>query len=90
MLVGVALHELDEPVTSCSLGGADVAMMASALLQNGPTRIAEVLTWMSDWMTERGYSSVDQLRGSVSTRNVPDQGVYERANYYQVLHSWQH
>ncbi len=72
------------------LAGADVAMMASALLQNGPTRIAEVLTWMSDWMTEREYSSVDQLRGSVSQRNVPDPGVYERANYYQVLHSWQH
>jgi dihydroorotate dehydrogenase (fumarate) len=72
------------------LAGADVAMMASALLQHGPTRIAEVVTWMSDWMTEREYSSVDQLRGSVSQRNVPDPGVYERANYFQVLHSWQH
>jgi dihydroorotate dehydrogenase (fumarate) len=72
------------------LAGADVAMMASALLEHGPTRIAEVLSWMNDWMTEREYSSVDQLRGSVSQRNVPDPGVYERANYYQVLHSWQH
>jgi dihydroorotate dehydrogenase (fumarate) len=72
------------------LAGADVAMMASALLRYGPERIAEVLTWMSDWMTDREYSSVDQLRGSVSQRNVPDPGVYERANYYQVLHSWQH
>ena len=72
------------------LAGADVTMMASALLRYGPTRIAEVLTWMSDWMTDRDYSSVDQLRGSVSQRNVPDPGVYERANYYQVLHSWQH
>ncbi|MEY2581478.1 MAG: hypothetical protein QOE09_1327 [Ilumatobacteraceae bacterium] len=72
------------------LAGADVAMMASALLLNGPARIAEVLTWMSEWMTEREYSSVDQLRGSVSQRNVPDPGVYERANYYQILHSWQH
>ena len=72
------------------LAGADVAMTASALLQHGPTRIAEVLAWMTDWMTEREYSGVDQLRGSVSQRNVPDPAVYERANYYQVLHSWQH
>ena len=72
------------------LAGADVAMMASALLRHGPTRIAEVLTWMTGWMTDREYSSVEQLRGSVSQRNVPDPGVYERANYYQVLHSWQH
>ena len=47
-----------------------------------------MLTWISEWMTERGYDSVDQLRGSVSRRNVADPSVYERANYYQVLHSW--
>ena len=72
------------------LAGADVAMMASALLQHGPQRVDQILTWMRGWMLEREYSSVDQLRGSVSQRNVPDPGVYERANYYQVLHSWQH
>jgi dihydroorotate dehydrogenase (fumarate) len=72
------------------LAGADVAMTASTLLQHGPQRIDQILTWMRSWMIERDYSSVDQLRGSVSQRNVPDPGVYERANYYQVLHSWQH
>jgi dihydroorotate dehydrogenase (fumarate) len=72
------------------LAGADVAMTASALLQHGPQRIAEILAWMGDWMAEREYESVDQLRGSVSQRNVPDPAVYERANYYQVLHSWRH
>ena len=29
-----------------------------------------------------------ELRGSVSRENVPDPQVYERANYYQVIHSW--
>jgi dihydroorotate dehydrogenase (fumarate) len=72
------------------LAGADVAMTASALLIHGPQRIATMLAWMSEWMLERDYSSVDQLRGSVSHLNVPDPEVYERANYYQVLHSWRH
>ncbi len=72
------------------LAGADVAMTASALLIHGPQRIATMLDWMSDWMIEREYDSVDQLRGSVSHRNVPDPEVFERANYYQVLHSWRH
>jgi dihydroorotate dehydrogenase (fumarate) len=72
------------------LAGADVAMTASALLIHGPQRIATMLAWMSEWMLERDYSSVDQLRGSVSHRNVPDPEVFERANYYQVLHSWRH
>ena len=70
------------------LAGADVAMTASALLQHGPQRIAAMLAWMDEWMTEREYDSVDQLRGSVSQRNVADPAVYERANYYQVLHSY--
>jgi dihydroorotate dehydrogenase (fumarate) len=70
------------------LAGADVTMTASALLQHGPARIATILSWMREWMTDREYASVDQLRGSVSQRNVPDPEVYERANYYQVLHSW--
>ncbi len=44
----------------------------SALLIHGPQRIATMLSWMRDWMIERDYESVDQLRGSVSHRNVPD------------------
>lgn len=70
------------------LAGADTVMVASALLIHGPARIATMLTEMTEWMTERDYTSVDQLRGSVSQRSVPDPAVYERANYFQVLHSW--
>jgi dihydroorotate dehydrogenase (fumarate) len=71
------------------LAGADVAMTASALLRHGPEQIATMLTWIRTWMTEREYDSIEQLKGSVCQRNVPDPDVYERANYYQVLHSWQ-
>ncbi len=46
------------------------------------------MTWMRAWMDERDYESIDQLRGSVRQHNVPDADVDERANYYQVLHSW--
>lgn len=70
------------------LAGADVAMTTSALLRHGPDRIATMLSWIREWMTEREYSSIEQLKGSVSQRNVPDPEVYERANYYQVLQSW--
>jgi dihydroorotate dehydrogenase (fumarate) len=70
------------------LAGADVAMTTSALLRRGPDHIATMLTWISEWMATRGYDSVDQLRGSVSRRNVANPDVYERANYHQVLHSW--
>lgn len=70
------------------LAGADVVMTTSAVLLHGPQRIASMLAEMHEWMTAREYSGVDQLRGSVSRRNVPDPEVYQRANYYQMLHSW--
>jgi dihydroorotate dehydrogenase (fumarate) len=33
------------------------------------------------------YESLDQMRGSMSYRNVPDPAKFERANYVKVLHS---
>jgi len=70
------------------LAGADVVMTTSALLQHGPEHLRVMDRFVRDWMLERDYESVAQLRGSVSRSNVPDPQVYERANYYQVLHSW--
>ena len=70
------------------LAGADVVMTTSALLQHGPEHLHVMDRFVRDWMLERDYESVAQLRGSVSRGNVPDPQVYERANYYQVLHSW--
>ena len=70
------------------LAGADVVMSTSALLQHGPEHLRVMERFLRDWMMERDYDSVNQLRGSVSRGNVPDPQVYERANYYQVIHSW--
>lgn len=70
------------------LAGADVVMSTSALLRHGPEHLRVVERFIREWMVERDYHSVRELRGSVSRDNVPDPQVYERANYYQVLHSW--
>lgn len=70
------------------LAGADVVMTTSALLRHGPEHLETIERFVREWMTERDYESVSQLRGSVSRGNVPDPQVYERANYYRVLHSW--
>ena len=70
------------------LAGADVVMSTSALLLHGPEHLVTIERFMREWMTERDYDSVDELRGSVSRGNVPDAQVYERGNYYRVIHSW--
>jgi dihydroorotate dehydrogenase (fumarate) len=68
--------------------GADVAMMASAVLRDGPTKVTEIETEMRHWLEENEYSSVSQLRGSASQGSVEDPGTFERAQYIRTLHSW--
>ena len=68
--------------------GADVAMMTSAVLRDGPDHIGRVVADLQTWLDDHEYESVDQLRGSMSYSNVADPSAFERANYMQVLHSW--
>jgi dihydroorotate dehydrogenase (fumarate) len=68
--------------------GADVAMMASAVLRDGPGKVADIESEMRAWLEENEYSSVTQLRGSASQGSVEDPGTFERAQYIRTLHSW--
>jgi dihydroorotate dehydrogenase (fumarate) len=63
-------------------------MMASALLEHGPERLTETRDGLQAWLTERGYESVTQARGSLSYSSVPDPGVFERTSYMKTLTSY--
>ena len=67
------------------LVGADITMMAAALLMNGPGHLRTVTDEVSRWFTEREYASVSQARGSMSHEHVPDPAGFERANYMKTL-----
>ncbi|HLG16419.1 MAG TPA: dihydroorotate dehydrogenase-like protein [Blastocatellia bacterium] len=77
-----------EDVLKALMAGADVAMMASELLQNGVHRIGEVLTEMSRWMEDHEYESVAQMIGSMSQKHVAEPSAFERANYMKTLASY--
>ena len=74
-------------VVKVLLAGADVAMMTSALLRNGPDHLRPLETQVRDWMDRHGFETLDQLRGRLSQRSVPDPGAFERANYIKTLAS---
>ena len=81
------VHTADDAL-KVLLAGANVAMMASALLERGPRRIRQIEKTISRWMEEREYASVRQLQGSVSRRAVADPAAFERANYMRTLKSY--
>ena len=67
------------------LAGADVAMMASALFRHGPEHLRVVLDGIDAWLNDHDYASVEQMKGSVSQRNVEDPIAFARSNYMQML-----
>lgn len=70
------------------MAGADVVMSTSAVLQQGPPFFARLLADMTDWMEKKGYSSVDEMRGSMSQQSVMDSSAFVRANYIKILESY--
>ncbi|MGA9407246.1 MAG: dihydroorotate dehydrogenase-like protein, partial [Bacteroidota bacterium] len=66
-----------EDVIKMTMAGANVTMVCSSLLRNGPKRIAEILTGVQKWMIEREYESLDQMRGSMSHKSVANPSALE-------------
>lgn len=77
-----------EDVIKLTMAGADIVMMASVLMSKGIESAAEIKTNMVKWMQEKEYESLDQMRGSMSYKNVSEPAAYERANYMKTLQSY--
>ena len=77
-----------EDAIKAIMAGANVAMTTSALLKRGSIAIQQILIGMEEWMTERTYVSVQQMRGSMSQGAVAEPAAFERANYMKVLNSY--
>lgn len=70
------------------MAGADIVMSTSALLRHGPSWLSRVITNLTEWMEKKGYDSVDQLRGSMSQKSLPDSMAFVRGNYIRILESY--
>jgi len=70
------------------LAGADAVMSTSAVLRHGPQHLGVLRDGMRAWMEKRGYSSVSQMKGSMSQSKVADPEAFERANYVKILQGY--
>jgi dihydroorotate dehydrogenase (fumarate) len=67
------------------LAGADVVMTTSALLRHGPEHATVLLDGLTAWMTRKGFTTVDDLRGMLAVPSGTDESEYERAGYVSAL-----
>ncbi len=81
------IHD-SEDVIKMLMAGADVTMLCSTLLKNGLLRITQIEKEVVQWMEQREYTSVEQMKGSMSQKSCPHPSAFERANYMRALKSY--
>ena len=64
-------------------------MLASALLRQGPGLLRELTDGLAEWLDEREYSSVEQLKGSMSQETCGDPRAFERSHYVRAIVDYQ-
>ena len=78
------MHNTEDALKSLLVGSRAV-MMASALLQQGPGLVTEIVEEMRAWLEEHEYTSVRQMQGSMCIGTAPKPDAFVRANYMKML-----
>ena len=65
--------------------GANVTMLASELMLNGIDRLGSIRHDLIKWLEEHEYTSIRQLQGSLSQRNVSFPTAFERTHYVHAV-----
>ena len=79
---GVNTHE---DILKAMMSGADAVQMVTSLMQNGPSHLTKVLENLTQWMEEKEYVSIEQMKGSISLHHTSNPAAYQRANYMRLL-----
>ncbi len=74
-----------EDVLKLMMVGANVTMMASALLKYGINHIETILNDMQTWMHNKEYDSIEQMQGSMSKHKEANATKFERAQYMKAI-----
>lgn len=74
-----------EDVVKGLMAGANVVMVASALIQNGIEYMTTLTNDLTAWLDAYAYKSVSDIRGVLSYAQIGDSAALERANYLNVL-----
>lgn len=78
------IHSAEDAI-KLLMAGADVTMLCSVLLRNGPACLRTIEQEISEWMDEHEYESVSQMQGSMSQLRCADPDAFERAQYIRAV-----
>lgn len=77
-----------QDVLKAVMAGASATMMASTLLEHGVGKLIYILADLQAWMDEHEYTSITEMKGSMSQQAVAEPAAFERANYLKTLNAF--
>jgi dihydroorotate dehydrogenase (fumarate) len=80
LAASTGIHD-GEAVIKQILAGANAVQVASVLYKHGFDKITEMLNFVTKWMDEHGYSSIDDFRGKMSQNATSNPAAYERVQF---------
>ena len=67
------------------LAGAQVAQLCSTLYINGAGSVSEILDEIKSFMGKWNFKKIDDFRGRLSYKNIPDPMLYERSQFMKYF-----
>jgi len=67
------------------LAGAQVAQLCSTLYINGISVVEQILKDMSEFMKKWNFKKIEDFRGRLSYKNIPDPLLYERSQFMKYF-----
>lgn len=67
------------------LAGATVAQLCSTLYLNGASVVEEILADLDKFMKKWNFKNIDDFRGRLSYKNIPDPLLYERSQFMKYF-----
>ena len=74
-----------EDIIKGLLAGATAMQLCSVLYEKGLEVVPEMITCLEEWMTQNNYSNLQEFRGKLSYKNIPDPALYERAQFMKYF-----
>lgn len=74
-----------EAVIKQLLAGAQVAQVCSSIYINGTSVIEKMLNDMRDFMWKNSFEKIEDFRGRLSYRTIPDPMLYERVQFMKYF-----
>lgn len=83
---GTGIHD-GEAVIKQLLAGAQVTQVCSSVYINGSQVIASMANDLKEFMNKWNFKKIEDFRGRLSYKNIPDPMLYERAQFMKYFSS---